>query len=134
MNQKKNSMDSIITLHNCALGSENTLSKIYFDSKGDQTASLSSSSKANFQEIKVEKLDDLFSNTPVSFIKIDTEGFEHEILSGAKSILSKYKPVLCLSAYHKPQDKSVLPSFIQSIRSDYDVKLVNHGEDNLFCS
>lgn len=36
---------------------------------------------------KIEKID---------FIKIDVDGYEYEVLKGAKEILEKYKPILCL--------------------------------------
>jgi len=45
--------------------------------------------------IEVVTLDSFFENLNeihIDFIKIDTEGFEWEVLEGAKNILEKYKP------------------------------------------
>ena len=48
-----------------------------------------------FKKIKVnkKKLDDIIQNK-VSFIKIDVEGHEKSVISGAKNLISKFKPTL----------------------------------------
>lgn len=43
----------------------------------------------------MERLDS-YGFKDVDFIKIDAEGYELKILTGAKSLLEKYKPVVCL--------------------------------------
>ena len=56
----------------------------------------------------------------VDFIKMDVEGAELDILKGAAITIAKYKPVLALSAYHKPDDFWTLMNFVKSIRPDYE--------------
>jgi len=51
------------------------------------------------EQIDVNTIDNLFSNLKVDFIKIDTEGYEVEILHGAKNTLKKYKPCLCVETH-----------------------------------
>jgi FkbM family methyltransferase len=46
--------------------------------------------------IEVVKLDDVEHTSPVDFIKIDTEGSELFVLEGARSIISKYHPLICV--------------------------------------
>ena len=48
-----------------------------------------------FKSIKVnkKKLDDIIENK-VSFIKIDVEGHEKSVISGAKNLILKFKPTL----------------------------------------
>ena len=48
--------------------------------------------------IKTITLDDFFynKNIPVHFIKIDTEGWEYNILKGAELTINKYKPIIQL--------------------------------------
>jgi FkbM family methyltransferase len=48
--------------------------------------------------INTTTLDDFFynKNIPVHFIKIDTEGWEYNILKGAQNTIKKYKPVIQL--------------------------------------
>ena len=48
--------------------------------------------------INTTTLDDFFynKNIPVHFIKIDTEGWEYNILKGAENTIKKYKPIIQL--------------------------------------
>jgi FkbM family methyltransferase len=48
--------------------------------------------------IEVDTIDNLFydKNIEVNYIKIDTEGFEYYILTGAKKTIEKYKPIIQL--------------------------------------
>ena len=64
----------------------------------------------------------------VDFIKLDTEGAELEILKGAKISIARYKPILAISAYHKPDDFWVLMNFIKSIRPDYEFAMRQGAE------
>ncbi len=45
----------------------------------------------------------------VDFIKIDTEGYEAKILTGATETIKKWKPTIAMSAYHMKDDKKDLP-------------------------
>ena len=56
----------------------------------------------------------------VDFIKLDTEGAELAILKGSVDTITRFKPKMALSAYHKPEDIWTLVDFIRSIRSDYE--------------
>jgi FkbM family methyltransferase len=76
--------------------------------------------------VKEEKID------RVDFIKIDTEGFEKEIIKGAEKTIKEFKPRLAIAAYHFPDDKKAIPELVLSIRDDYNYKLVNKGEGDLF--
>lgn len=59
----------------------------------------------------------------VDFIKMDVEGTELDILKGAAITISRFKPILALSAYHKLDDFWTLTKFIKSIRPDYEFAL-----------
>ena len=61
------------------------------------------------------------NNIPrVDFIKLDVEGAELDILKGAKTTIARFKPILAISAYHKPDDFWVLMNYIKSVRPDYE--------------
>ena len=47
----------------------------------------------NRQHVVTVRLDDIVSE-PVAVLKIDTQGFEYNVLLGAQSILKKYRPVV----------------------------------------
>ncbi len=55
----------------------------------------------------------------IDFVKMDTEGAEREILSGASGILSRFKPRMAICVYHLPDDTRVLPAIIKRARPDY---------------
>ena len=69
----------------------------------------------------------------IDFIKMDIEGFEENALNGAKETIKRDKPILYLSAYHKPEDKKLLPRLIKYIRADYQIKLLKKDEEDFYC-
>ncbi len=84
----------------------------------------SSGVRKNGKEIiKVDKLDNLFKERPVTFIKMDIEGSEKETLLGASEIIKKYRPKLAISVYHKPEDIFEIPFFIKKLVPDYKLYL-----------
>ena len=44
--------------------------------------------------VKVVKLDDLFFNEPISAIKVDTDGFDLDVIYGAMEVIKKYNPLI----------------------------------------
>ena len=47
-------------------------------------------------------LDKLFllKNVPVTYIKIDVEGFDVEVLRGAKELIKRFRPKIAVTTYH----------------------------------
>jgi FkbM family methyltransferase len=69
---------------------------------------------------------------PVNFIKMDTEGYEANILRGARETIRRWKPIVVMSAYHKPEDKTELPRILNAI-TPYDCELRCDCEEDLVC-
>jgi len=69
----------------------------------------------------------------VDFIKMDTEGYEEKILRGAAETIKKWKPVIVMSAYHAPTDKTELPKLLKSICPEYVCELHRDAEEDLVC-
>ncbi|MGN0525899.1 MAG: FkbM family methyltransferase [Acutalibacteraceae bacterium] len=71
-----------------------------------------------------------------TFIKIDSEGYEQQILEGGKKILEKYRPKMNIAAYHKNEDIFKLPILLKEINPDYQIHLRHHpyipGWDTIF--
>lgn len=65
----------------------------------------------------------------VDFIKIDTEGYEKQIISGAKLTIKKFRPRLAVSAYHLKDDKIIIPKLIKSIEPAYQWELLKNVEE-----
>ncbi len=71
-------------------------------------------------------LNTLCASSAPSYIKIDSEGCEYEILSHGSDILVKNSPKLNVAAYHKSEDVFELPILINSINPRYKIHLRHH--------
>lgn len=78
--------------------------------------------------LECDCLDHLFSEEDVSFIKMDLEGAELEVLKGAKAIIKEKKPKLAISIYHKEEDILELPLYIKSIVPEYEFYLRHYTD------
>ncbi|MBL8030446.1 MAG: FkbM family methyltransferase [Candidatus Doudnabacteria bacterium] len=93
-----NSLDSLVSVNNFALGSKNGEAEITLAGTGSSlNPRFLGLNVNNKRKVVVKKLDD-YINTQAdlvpNFIKIDVEGFEFEVLIGAEETISKFKPVL----------------------------------------
>jgi FkbM family methyltransferase len=73
----------------------------------------------------------------VDFIKLDVEGFECDVLRGAKEVLHAHKPKLAVALYHKSSDLIEIPRLVRLL-GDYKL-YVRSGMDGpfgltLFCA
>lgn len=89
-----------IEVANIGLGNEKGSFNLVVDTetnRGGNRISFSNETEKTSSKINVERLDDWIKNknlTKVDLIKIDVEGFELNVLKGAKEVLVLYKPVL----------------------------------------
>jgi len=81
-----------------------------------------SGSKDAIEKVKVIRLDDDIDE-PVTFLKIDCEGFDKETLRGAQGIIQKYHPKLHVDSYHKLEDIIAVPRLIREIDPSYTLYL-----------
>jgi hypothetical protein len=58
-------------------------------------------------------LDTFFKDKKVNFIKVDIEGYEQQLLNGAKNILRKENIKFSICTYHKPQDTEDFENFFK---------------------
>ena len=83
---------------NSAVG--NKIGKIKFrDYNENYGAShiLENNIKKNYFKVNISKLSNLVKTTnPISYIKIDTEGMEYEVLKGGKELIKKFKPIISI--------------------------------------
>ena len=99
-----------------------------FSSNFSESSKLSVASKT---KISVNSIDNLFSDKPVTFIKMDVEGAEYKALLGAKKTILKNKPKLAICVYHKPEDLIEIPEIIRSFDNSYRFFL-RHHENNFY--
>jgi FkbM family methyltransferase len=76
--------------------------------------------------------------TRIDFIKIDTEGYEIQILMGAAATIKKFHPTLSLSAYHHEatmkDEVEQLTNLIKSFCPDYQCVLKGSPMKDLICT
>lgn len=139
-NIKINNLEDKIIVINEGLGEKEKEEYIKFNFAGDGTATVNKNLKKknekNKVKIKITTLDNFVKQNKipkVDFIKIDVEGYEENVLLGAKETIKKWKPILSFSAYHLPTDKERLPKIVKSIRPDYKIKLNKFAEEDFYC-
>ena len=71
-------------------------------------------------------LNTLCENSEPSYIKIDSEGCENEILSKGQDILKAFAPKLNVAVYHKSADVFTIPILLKSINPQYKIHLRHH--------
>lgn len=129
------SSDQIVCEHGGVAESEGTLPF------GENKSELQGSSFAPGNDagicVRVVALDSYLGSSPVTFIKADIEGFEIQMLKGARKILSHSQPRLALSVYHRPQDLFAIPICVHTLCPDYKIALRHHStsllETVLYC-
>jgi hypothetical protein len=69
---------------------------------------------------------------------MDIEGAELSALQGAEETIRAFKPKLALSVYHKPNDLTVIPRYLNGLGLGYEFFLdhftVYEGETVLFAN
>ncbi len=85
-----------IQLYQLALGNEEKEGIIYSESENRGGASIINHTSQKGMAIKVKRFDDLNISEKISVIKIDVEGFEFEVLKGAKNTIKRHKPSLII--------------------------------------
>lgn len=92
---------------------------VLFNTKGSR----GSKSVADGKAVPAVALDKLLADKHIDYIKFDVEGMEGEALNGAHEIISKQKPKLFVSCYHKSEDFFELPLKVLSFRDDYKLHI-----------
>jgi len=86
------------------------------------------------QEVTFESfsIDDFIAHQKIpfiSFIKIDTEGYEKRIIEQSQSTLRSFHPKLAMALYYKPEYLCEIPLLIKKIVPAYKLFLVQNEPD-----
>lgn len=96
-----------------------------FDSSGTRGSAITGESLGGVR-IPVVGLDEVLNGDRVSLIKLNIEGAELNALEGAKAAITRWRPKLAISAYHRPTDLWQVPFLIHRLRPDYRLYLRQH--------
>lgn len=138
-NVKANGLDDIITTLPIALGAERKQVKIQIEGDDPSRTGTANILPADLEfkaiDLEVIPLDDLIENglipSDITLIKIDTDGYDLQILRGARRLLTRQRPVChvelnlhCLGWNHQTLEDVL--RFIESI----DYELLSQTSDN----
>ena len=120
------------TLNNAVWNESKTL---FFDGNKGRGGSAKDTGEA-IQSVTVDELSE--KHGKFTYINIDVEGAEKEMLQGAVKSLQQYKPKLCMAAYHRSEDIFSLVNQINKINGDYKIYLRHHPhisfwDTNIYC-
>ena len=96
----KNVPATNLTMHDCALGAENSMIDMLITPDNTGHSHVDSSS-FGLGKIQMKTLDSM-SLPPTDYIKIDCEGYEHNIILGGQNYIKACKPVIVVEQkFHK---------------------------------
>lgn len=110
--------------------------KIFKAGVGDREGVVSFSNEGNIQsriiqtnnsyKINIVPIDKFIE--PLTYIKLDIEGYDKQAIKGARITIKRYKPKLAICAYHYLTDLWDVPLLIKKINQNYKLFLRHHGE------
>lgn len=91
----------------------------------DNNISSSLSVAGNGSKVEVTTLDKLFfeKRLPVSYIKIDLEGYDVLALEGAKELIKANKPKIAVTTYHAYEHAEQITQLLRSLVPEYQIKV-----------
>lgn len=117
-------ISSKIDIRQFAVGNSNAI--IRFSADGSLQSSVSEDGTV---AVRCIRLDDLL-DTPPTFIKMDVEGAEPDVINGAAELILKYSPILAVSVYHQCDHLWKLPLLISTLSDQYNFFLRPHHRDS----
>ncbi len=76
-------------------------------------------------KIELDTIDNFCSRTRTrpSYIKADLEGYEMKLLEGARDTISRLKPRIAITTYHKPGDATALMQMLKDLNPGYHFRM-----------
>ena len=84
------------------------------------------SGEPSAQEVRVTTIDQYVRDAKMDrldFIKMDIEGSEAAALDGARESLVRFRPKLAISVYHRPEDLTQIPVWVDNLGLGYRLYL-----------
>jgi FkbM family methyltransferase len=117
----------LIELENVSLvplGVSDSNGTLSFDASAGSASAVNSDGATVVNVVTIDE----YISEPVSYIKMDLEGWELRALMGAAGHIRNDQPKLAISVYHHCSDFWRVPEYVLGIRKDYDVFLRHYSE------
>jgi len=121
-----NNLRTRAVLHKAAVGAQNGVVHFAGDGIGGGVVTRSAG-----KEVPCVRLDDALALENVSFIKMDIEGAELQALEGAHGVIWRDRPILAVSAYHKPDHLWRVLSSLSNLAPNSALYVRSHCSDGL---
>jgi FkbM family methyltransferase len=106
-----------VVIFPCAVGNE---TKDVFISNNSKFSKIS---EIDGIKIKIDTLDRLLNGIHIDYLKTDIEGYEYEMLLGAKNLIKQCKPRMAITIYHPGQDGWSIIKLVKEIEPSYKYKV-----------
>lgn len=107
-----------IVIHNLAVGNMDGEINFSEDSLSGRIDQQNDSSEV---KIEIKRIDSIISEDDrITYLKADIEGFEFEMLKGAKNTIKRNKPKIAITTYHKENDAKEIISLILDYVPEYN--------------
>jgi FkbM family methyltransferase len=114
-----------VSAYQIAIGEKS--GEISFDISGTISSSVNPESD---RKVKCLTLDSLCEGFEPTFVKMDVEGAESDILKGAKGIISKARTIWAVCLYHRQTDLWRIPSYFNKFSDNYLFYLRRYAEES----
>jgi len=93
-------------------------------SSGVLDSELSANGRKGAHAVAVETIDRLFADRdqPLTYLKADLEGFELEMLEGARRTIARYRPKIAITTYHRADHAERIAAFLRDVDTGYRVR------------
>jgi FkbM family methyltransferase len=80
-------------------------------------------------EVRCVPLDRELAGVAPTFIKIDVEGAEPDVIRGGAGLIAAHAPTMAIVLYHRTSDMWTIPLALRTLRPDYKLYLRRYAED-----
>lgn len=111
-----------IRTYNVGVGEEEISCKAVFDGTGSHIQ------HNGDVEIKIVRLDDIYADTNVTFLKMDVEGSEQAAIRGGRNMISRCRPMCAICIYHWIEAFWEVPRLLKECVPEYKMILRHHSD------
>ncbi|MGM9637172.1 MAG: FkbM family methyltransferase [Eubacteriales bacterium] len=113
--------EGLVFVHPHHAGAWNADTTLTFSSEGNRNSSVYGVKRS--VETEMLRVDSVYADRELDFLKMDVEGAEREAIEGAEQTIRRCRPDLQISLYHRSGDLFELPLTVHRLCPDYRLYL-----------